>query len=377
MGVRKLRMKQTSRIISTYASDVSGVCSALFEYGGMTIMHDASGCNSTYNTHDEPRWYDMDSMVFVSALTETDAILGDDEKLLSDIEDAARELHPAFIAIAGSPIPMLIGCDLEAVARLAQARTGIPAMGFPTNGMHSYLSGAGMAFAALAQRFADKSVRRTQVPSVNILGATPLDFSANGSIDDLRAWLEQNGFAVVGRWGMGGTLEDVRRAGAAHVNLVVSAAGLRVAQFLQVQFGTPYVLGAPTGGPAGDAVLRALHGAPAQEVAADAHAPIAVIAEAVRARAILTDLGKPARVFCPPDTPEEALPKGAQLLTDEASLIAALKGVEVLAADPLYEPIAPAGARFVRMPHEAFSGRIYRNEIMNPLKIDIKTEAFA
>ena len=84
-------MRQSSRIISTYAADVSGVCSALFEYGGMTVMHDASGCNSTYNTHDEPRWYDMDSMVFISALTETEAILGDDEKLLSDIVDAASE----------------------------------------------------------------------------------------------------------------------------------------------------------------------------------------------------------------------------------------------------------------------------------------------
>ena len=53
-------MKQTARIISTYSADVMGVCSALFELGGMTVMHDASGCNSTYTTHDEPRWFDMD-----------------------------------------------------------------------------------------------------------------------------------------------------------------------------------------------------------------------------------------------------------------------------------------------------------------------------
>ena len=63
-----LLMKQTARIISTYAADVSGVCSALYELGGMTVMHDASGCNSTYNTHDEPRWYDMDSMVYILSL---------------------------------------------------------------------------------------------------------------------------------------------------------------------------------------------------------------------------------------------------------------------------------------------------------------------
>ena len=93
-------MKQTASVLMTYAADVSGVCSALYELGGMTIMHDASGCNSTYNTHDEPRWYHTPSMVYISALSELEAVLGDDGKLIRDIEDAARELHPRFIAIA-------------------------------------------------------------------------------------------------------------------------------------------------------------------------------------------------------------------------------------------------------------------------------------
>ena len=86
-----LLMKQTARIISTYAADVSGVCSALYELGGMTVMHDASGCNSTYNTHDEPRWYDMDSMVYISALSEMEAVMGDDRKLVDDIVSVAKD----------------------------------------------------------------------------------------------------------------------------------------------------------------------------------------------------------------------------------------------------------------------------------------------
>ena len=58
-------MKQVSVTLSTYTADVSGVCSALYELGGMVVIHDPSGCNSTYNTHDEPRWYDMDSLVLL------------------------------------------------------------------------------------------------------------------------------------------------------------------------------------------------------------------------------------------------------------------------------------------------------------------------
>ncbi len=53
------------QIIPIYTADVSGVCSALYELGGMTVMHDPSGCNSTYNTHDEIRWYDQDSLIYI------------------------------------------------------------------------------------------------------------------------------------------------------------------------------------------------------------------------------------------------------------------------------------------------------------------------
>ena len=77
-----LSMRQSYRMIPVYTADVSGVCSALYELGGMTVMHDPSGCNSTYNTHDEIRWYDQDSLIFISGLTEIDAIMGNDRKFI-------------------------------------------------------------------------------------------------------------------------------------------------------------------------------------------------------------------------------------------------------------------------------------------------------
>ena len=113
-----LPMRQSYRIIPIYTADVSGVCSALYELGGMTVMHDPSGCNSTYNTHDEIRWYDQDSLIFISGLTEIDAIMGNDRKFIDDIKHAVRELHPKFLALAGSPIPFMNGTDCPAIARV-------------------------------------------------------------------------------------------------------------------------------------------------------------------------------------------------------------------------------------------------------------------
>lgn len=386
-------MRQTASILSTYAADVSGVCSALFEYGGMTVMHDASGCNSTYNTHDEPRWYDMDSLVFISALTETEAVLGDDEKLIRDVEEAARALRPRFIALAGSPIPMLIGTDFQAVARLIEERCGVPAMGFPTNGMHSYIAGAGKAFAELARRFSLVSVGKTEKPSVNLLGSTPLDFSVTGYARDMERWLEEEGFQINARFGMGGRLEDVAAAGGAWVNLVVAAAGYEAAAFLRERFATPFVTGVPTRGDGAKRLAARLRAACATDACAvmcaacakgesgvtreaDAHADTALIGDAVLMNELAQTLGSRdgavCKIICPPDTPQALLYDRCALYEGEDELESRLAGVRRVYADPLFRPVCPRDAKFLEMPHEAFSGRIFRKDVVNPLRDEIQ-----
>ena len=102
-------MKEAYKILPVCAGDVSGIASALYELGGMVVIHDPSGCNSTYNTHDEIRWYDQESYIFISGLNMRDAILGNDRKFIDDIVEAAGELDPkpCFIAICNSPVPYL------------------------------------------------------------------------------------------------------------------------------------------------------------------------------------------------------------------------------------------------------------------------------
>lgn len=245
--MRLLPMKQSYRIIPTYTADVSGVCSALYELGGMTVMHDPSGCNSTYNTHDEIRWYDMDSLIFISGLTEMDAIMGNDERLIHDIEAAVDELHPKFIALASSPIPYMNGTDFEAIAQIIEADTGICTFFIPTNGMHDYVYGAGMALAKIARHFTDAHIswdgqnKRT----VNLLGVTPLDFGPIEGVHKMTALLESYGWQVISTWAMGDNLETLSLAGRAAVNLVVSSVGLEAAKVLYERFGTPYVIGTP------------------------------------------------------------------------------------------------------------------------------------
>ena len=369
--MRLLPMKQTSRIISTYSADVFGVCSALFELGGMTIMHDASGCNSTYSTHDEPRWYDMDSMVYISGLSEMEAIIGDDEKLIGDIVAAARELHPRFIAVAGTPIPTMTGFDFTAIAELIEQRAGIPAFGFGTTGMNTYVHGASMALEGIARRFVKEDVSRTPNPSVNILGLTPLDFSVNGTDASIVRFLENAGYTVISRWAMGSTLEQLEQAGGAHVNLVVSAAGLGAAKALRERFGTPYVVGVPMGDSFAEQLKTALQTAGETQVPVS-NLPgedIVVIGEEITslslASAIELETGRGVKVLCTTECDRTTLRSKDRQTLFEEEIAAELAAAKLVIADPLFRPICPKDVRFVELPTEAFSGRIYRERIPN------------
>ena len=244
-----LPMRQSYRIIPIYTADVSGVCSALYELGGMTVMHDPSGCNSTYNTHDEIRWYDQESLIFISGLTEIDAIMGNDRKFIDDIKHAVRELHPKFLALAGSPIPFMNGTDFPAIARVIETETGIPAFSVPTNGMHDCIYGAGIALEQIARRFVKKPARQEKEAvfsrSVNLLGVTPLDFGPQENVEVLKENLKKYGWNVLSTWAMGDDLETLQKAGKATVNLVMSAVGMRAAKVLWERYKIPYVIGTP------------------------------------------------------------------------------------------------------------------------------------
>ena len=51
--------------------------------------------------------------------------------------------------------------------------------------------------------------------------------------------------------------------------------------------------------------------------------------------------------------------------SSEEEIMEALEDMKMVIADPLYRPICPEKTKFIPLPAESFSGRIYRNEIPN------------
>lgn len=259
---------QTHVFTSTYTADVSGVCSALYELGGMTVIHDPSGCNSTYSTHDEPRWFDTDSLMFVSGLDEMTAVLGDDNVLIDDVTHAVRDLKPRFVTLCSGSIPHIIAFDCKGVAHLLEKRTGVPMLPVATTGNRSYVAGVGAALTEWVKRFADSlespyRVGSSESPdcsantlegasgpesfSVNLLGVTPLDFSINGNVDAMRKVFEDAGIPVNCCAAMGESFDSLRHIFRASVNVVVSSCGRRLSRYMEQTAGIPYVEGTPIG----------------------------------------------------------------------------------------------------------------------------------
>ncbi|MEM1484156.1 nitrogenase component 1 [Oscillospiraceae bacterium PP1C4] len=238
-------MAKLSIWLPPFSPDYSGVSAVLFDLHTVTAMHDASGCTGNYTGYDEPRWYGSKSGIYCSGLREIDAVLGDDEKLIQKMVKAAEDIQPELMALVGSPVPMVIGSDLQGIATDLESRTGIPCFGFDTTGTDYYDHGAAMASIALLERFAQPL--QTINGSVNILGATPMDFGTGENLDDLKSMLLDRNIPVLLSLAMGYCVEDLKKAAAAQINLAVSRTGYIIAQYMQQRFGIPYLCGLPVG----------------------------------------------------------------------------------------------------------------------------------
>jgi hypothetical protein len=361
--------------------DYSGVASVFHDLGALTILHDASGCTGTYTGYDEPRWFGSSSPTFCSGLREMDAIMGEDGKLLEKIKAALRDHQAPCVSVIGSPVPMVIGFDFKGFASLVEHETGLPAFGFPADGLHYYDQGQRDAYLAIAKRLLEKSPQKIK-GAVNILGASALDGFDGPSLDALEALLAAKGYTRLAVWGERSSWAELEESAAAEFNWVITAAALPLARFFKDHFGTPFAAGLPVGrGEQGRifAALDACRGGaekpvpqfpPARAAPAnpDQKPKTLIVGEALfcsSLRAYLETEGPSGPVSI-----GTFFPQGKELLgpgdyffatEDEARQTLSDPGLAWILADPLIKDLIPenAGARFTPLPHRAVSGRLY------------------
>ncbi len=232
-------MRGLRKVLTPFAPDQSGAVSVLYSMGALTVVIDAGGCTGNICGFDEPRWHTARSAVFSAGLRDIDAILGRDDLLIRKLEWAvkAAQSDPAsrnrirFTALVGTPVPAVIGTDYDALARIAEKKTGLKCVPIPASGMKHYDSGAEKAWLALFQKFAAASEKTDRV---GVIGYTPLDFDEQTRADFDEA------FGPCTVYGLDTGVEALETAGGVRENVVIAPSGIAAAQYLERKFGTPY-----------------------------------------------------------------------------------------------------------------------------------------
>ena len=360
-----------------YSPDYSGCASALFELGGMIVLHDASGCTGNYLGYDEPRWMGSKSFVFCSGLRHMDAILGNDNLLIDRIVKAAESLKPKFIALLGSPVPMVIGTDFEGVAAEIEYETKIPSIGLSTRGLAYYGKGVNQAIISLMEKVCPKAENAANKnDGINILGVTPLDFSKNSNAKDFVELFEKNGIKVNCCFTMGCTFEEFKNSVYSKLNLVVSQSGYDTALYMKEKYNIPFIVGTPMA--MGKLILEKINPQKFKctckpfDNASEKKVLIAgeqVIGNSLREYLEVMGLKKGlvtvATMF---DVTKDLMREYDLAVKDEKALRTIINSgkYEKIIADPLVEELIKkenkASIQFFPMPHVAVSSKVYWNE---------------
>lgn len=347
-------MKDIRMILPNPASDTAGAASILFELGGLTVIHDAAGSHEVFITFEEARSLEGCRTV-ASRLSRLEAVTGDDSILLDKIRRACELDPPPFIAIVGSPVPFTIGTDLDGIAAEAQNAAGIPAFAVTAGGFGTWDQGAGEALQKLIEKLT-LDPTPTDSLRVNLLGASPFDCSA-AELDGMKKALLDAGADEVCALTMGEPLSSVQTAAAAQRNIVISAAGLSAARYMQARWGIPCSVGVPTG----ETAAALLTGACLPVVPTQDLPRLLVIGDAVFARTLAGLFGGVAGILTR-DVPE-LFPEVPTVRMDTESGIRAevRRGYDVIVGDPLYRELLPkeSPCTCLARPHKAQSSRLY------------------
>lgn len=366
-------MEQLWITLPALAPDYSGVCSAVFDLGGVTVIHDASGCTGNYTGYDEPRWYGSTSKIFCSGLREIDAVLGRDDKLIEHTMKAGNLVNPTIYTVTGSPVPMVIGSDMKGIAHEIEAQTGVPSFGFDTNGLGLYNQGISMVMCEVIKRFTKDS--KEKIPKgINILGSNALDFAAKGNAEDLTACLESWGFQIIGKMMMGADIGQIEDLAKAEVNLVVTESGMAAAKLLHRKYGTPYVVGMSVGkeDTLREALEQTIEDQTIRTLCDDAkEGGILIVAEQVLANSMRKALlAKNADLKITVGTlyglNRDIAGAGDLDITSEERLIQHIYSGKYkrIVGDPLFEDLLSedCDVSLVKLPHVALSSKLYWNK---------------
>ena len=252
-----MAMKRLWKMIPPCMSDILGLQALMNNTEGIVVVDDASSYKPLRYTQGgagrpenrrgpggKHNGYFGTQQMVSSEIQEANVITGTAEQVWTAVGTGIETFHPDFLLLTTAPCAAMIGSDLSEAADRVQAEYHLPAAVVNLDGQKDYLFGISMALESMGRALLKK--QDIQPNTVNLLGCNTVDWSED-MVRETEQWLTDNGWQVLSRWGSREMTENFQNAAAASVNLVVNVSGLRLARYMEAEFGIPYITGAPFG----------------------------------------------------------------------------------------------------------------------------------
>jgi nitrogenase molybdenum-iron protein beta chain len=230
----------------------------------ITIIHGSAGCGGNINMAINAGagylggGYCGGSAMPSSNVVERDVIFGGEGRLREQIESTLEIVDgDLYVVVTGCMVDM-IGDDTVSIANEFSG-AGKPVIGIPTPSFKgNAFTGYELILKGLIANYIPKQEKKDP-RTVNVFGIVPAqDVFWKGNLREIKRLLEKLGLRVNTFFGEGETLDNIRNAGAAGLNIVVSNnAGIESARFFEETHGIPSLTTPfPIGALAGEQFLR-------------------------------------------------------------------------------------------------------------------------
>lgn len=177
----------------------------------------------------------LDGRCFSVVLDQHDVTFGCKEKLDEAVEELMEEVRPKTVFVVTTCVIEVIGDDVDSMAEAYREAYNVPFLVVHTEHFktENHLPGVQDTITACI----DIMEETEKTESINIIGQRLGDFSTT----ELCRILKESGCKIGMMLPSGCTVEEIRQAAGAKVNVVVNAIGLPLAKKMKRHFGTPYV----------------------------------------------------------------------------------------------------------------------------------------
>lgn len=198
------------------------------------------------------KWLDQLCMprhaaLYVTHMSEQEIALGDLRRLKAAVERIDAERAPSALFLLPSTVPEMVGVDMDAFLQEMEGTTGAALVAFKTGGFHA-------SFSDGVEEALVKSVMALAKPAARVPGT----YAILGSCADYARYaadakeVERMMRGAFGReclctLSAEATYGRMERLASSEMNIVLRHEALKAAEYLQSEYGTPYVYQPPYG----------------------------------------------------------------------------------------------------------------------------------